>query len=440
MIDKLPKLLIVSRLNWDDHSNSNTLSNFFENYDPDRIARIYIETKQPNTQCCKLFYQISEIALIKKLLHPKLKTGKTIITSGITDKPSDHDEPDKSTRQEASIMSYVRGHRSWLFTVMRDLLWLTSSWKSKDLRKFIHDFKPDVVWLDGSPLILMNRLNNFIREQAQAPSVTFLMDDVYSYSSCPSTISKIYKFFLRRYVREAVRHANHIFVSSPLMKQEYDELFNINSTFITKSYDFSSLVSRNTFKSEPLKLLYLGNILIGRIDTLCELSQTIKEINSDRIRISLDIYTGDPIDEKHKELLKVDGVTVNGLVPYNQVAALIESCDVQVFVESLSRGRNKIARLSFSTKILDYIKSGKCILAIGPEDIAPIKYFIDEDAAVVARNRHELKSSLIQLLKPEMVEQYAHKTVSCAKRLHDKKHMQNNIYKILSETASQPSK
>lgn len=424
-----PKLLIVSRLNWDDNSVSNTLTNIFSDYDPDKIARIYIETQQPNTKCCHLFYQISEFSLVKKFWKWGMKTGR-VLNTRIEEINSSNEVV--TARQEISTMKFVRGHRSWVFSLFREILWSLGGWKTNDLKKFIKDFDPDIVWLDGSPLILMNRLNNYVYKVAKKPMVTFLMDDVYCYESCPNAVSKVFKYFLRRQVKWTVEHSQHVFVSSLKMKKEYDKIFGIDSTFITKSFDAKTLRTNVDKIHKPVRLVYLGNILIGRLDSLIYIAECMKEINKNGQKLQLSIYTNDVIPkEKKKRLLIDNGVKILLPVTYDRVPKIIAENDVQVFVESMDGKKMSIARLSFSTKIIDYIQSGKCILAVGPKDVAPIEYFKNEDAALVATTKEELMLMLLQLTDEFVIRQYAEKAIACGKRNHDREMMHKRIYSII---------
>lgn len=433
---KYPKILIVSRLNWDDTSVSNTLTNLFGDYDPDKIARIYIETQQPNTRCCHRFYQISEFALLKKLYKWDQKTGKVILTDGqvkakiVTE--------DSNSQKEASLMNWVRGHRSLLFSILREFLWCFNTWKTKELELFIKDFDPDVIWLDGSPLILMNRMNNYVYKVANKPAVTFLMDDVYTYKSCTGFFHKIFKYFLRKHVKETVAHVNHVFVSSQKMKQEYDEIFGVNSTFITKSFDTNPIVTNVETIHKPVRMVYLGNTLIGRLESLIYIAESMKAINKNGQKLTLSVYTNSVISESDKKRLLCDsGVQLLPPVSFAKVPDIIAENDVQVFTESLDGRFMSVARLSFSTKIIDYIRSGKCILAVGPKDVAPIEYFKNEDAALVATTKDELMDCLLRLTDENVIREYAGKAVECGKRNHDEAIMHNRIYSILEQVAKQ---
>ena len=83
--------------------------------------------------------------------------------------------------------------------------------------------------------------------------------------------------------------------------------------------------------------------------------------------------------------------------------------------------RRVAARLSFSTKITDYLSNSKCVLAIGKEDIAPMDYFIRNDSAITATDETQLEEKLRYILdNPQVIEEYGKKAFDCAKRNHDK--------------------
>lgn len=427
-MNRYPKILIVSRLVWDDNSNSNTLTNLFDGYDPDKIARIYIETRRPNTKCCHNFYQISEVSLIRRIFNWKTKTG------AIIDNQTSYEHSHRQEQREQSMMSFVRQHRSMLFTVLRDILWALGGWKTKELKNFIKDFNPDIVWLDGSPLILMNRLNNYVAKIANKPVCTFLMDDVYTYKSCPSFVDKVYRFFLRRHVKKTVNIAEHVFVSSEKMKTEYDKEFSIKSSFLAKGISsFVTPPSRSL--STPINMVYLGNVLIGRLDSLILLADAIRYINKEGAnKFKLSIFTSDYIPENKKKQLLNDSVELCPPVAYSEVNHIISANDVVVFVEALEGKQNCIARLSFSTKIVDYIGSGKCILTIGPADLAPVEYLRDHNISIVASTKEDIYEKLRELT-PQKIEVLSQKTLEFAKERHNKQQIQNDLYKKIREIA-----
>ena len=112
---------------------------------------------------------------------------------------------------------------------------------------------------------------------------------------------------------------------------------------------------------------------------------------------------------------------------------MIQNHDVLLFMESLNPKYSSDARLSFSTKITDYLTSGKCIFAVGPYDSAPMEYFEEEDCAVVAHDQSEIADGLRKLCEPEVVKRYARKGFEAGKRNHDKQVMDSRLEKVLDK-------
>lgn len=426
-MNDLPKVLIVSRGVWDDAGTSSTLSNIFMNYDSKKLSQIYIETKKPNTPLCQSFFQISEYSLINKIYKWGTKTGRRVDTT--------YNEDTDVARKEAKTMQYVRGHRSFAFNILRELLWHLDGWKSKELRSFIHDEQPNVLWIIGSPLILMNHLSQYVIKQSGKPYCIYEMDDVYSYKNCGKNPFKyIYRFFLRHRVRKLIKGASQVFVISPKMKKEFDALFGIDSIVLTKGIDFTNSHFKEVSVSKPINMVYAGNLLYGRLSTLERLASSLDDINKQTKQIVLSIYSGTIIPEDVKnKMTRYGNVIFHEPVPYKQVSEIIRKSDVVLFAETFEKWEKNLARLSFSTKLTDYMASGKCMLAIGPDDIAPMDYLISNDAAITITKEEDIFDKLKYLLSPGVIETYAQKAYECGRKNHDKKMIDNILFLKLKE-------
>lgn len=430
-----PKVLIVSREVWND-TTASTITNLFENYDPNKLSYLYIETKEPNSRCCQRYFQISEFSLVHKLFKWRTKTGHYIDTNNLKQASK---EDNRIATQEAATMQYVRGHRSFWFTFAREVLWAFNGWKTKELRRFIQDENPDVVWITGSPLNLMNRLSLYVTKVANKPYCVFEMDDVYpSARFCWNPLKNIYKYYLRKNVRRLIRGASQLFVISPKMKKEYDRLFGTNSILLTKGIDFSSSSFHPHKVSKPIQMVYMGQIIYDRLSSLQLIGKALDEINKEEHRIVLNIYTRNPIDSHCvAEMTKNNSIVFHNPVPYAEVNNVIEQNAIVVFVESLRDQYKNVARLSFSTKITDYLASGKCIFAVGPSDSAPIEYFTENDSALVASNYSEIINKLHIMLQSGTVEEYALKAYTCGQKNHDRVKLNATMYGKICELANQ---
>ena len=423
---ELPKILIVTRGVWkDSEGTSSTLTNFFKGYDSKKIAQIYIETKQPQTQCCSRFFQISEYSLIRRIFRPRTQTGFDFAADG-----SFETNQDVATKEDKT-MNWVRKHRSIVLWWLRELLWGFNGWQSKELKAFIKDFDPDIIWMDGSPLILMNRLHGFVKKVSGKPNTFFLMDDVYSYSKTWNPLTLLYEKRRRRIVRQNVAASELVFVASPKMKEEYDRVFGIDSVFIAKGADFESIKPLDTIKHTGTKLVYLGQVYCGRIYTLISLVDILRKKNAEGADFHLSIYTNNYIPPKLLEKVQVQGVSeVLDVVPYSEVGHVMENNDILLFVETFEQKYRYLARLSFSTKIVDYLSSGKCIFAIGPGDIAPIQYFKNNRVAFVAEKEAQIEEELDLMRIEYNRQEMANASFDFAKRNHDINELHRWLYQL----------
>jgi len=433
-MESQPKVLIVSRDVWND-SAASTLTNLFEDYDSNKLSYVYIETKIPHTRCCHRFFQISEFSLVHKLFKWRTKTGCTITSDG--NRVAVLSE-EKIAAQEAATMQFVREHRSFWFTFLREILWAFNGWKSKELKQFILDENPDVVWVAGSPLLLMNRLSRYVVKIASKPYCVFEMDDVYPEQLyCWNPFRYLYRVMLRHNVKNLIKGASQLFVISPKMKREYDALFGTDSIILTKGIDFSSITYPSIKVHTPVQMVYMGQIIYDRLSSLELIGRALDEINKDGQRIVLNIYTRNPIEDRQKaQIVRCNNVVFHNPVPYADVNKVICQNDVVVFAESLRDQYKNVARLSFSTKITDYLASGKCIFAVGPSDCAPIEYFKENDSAIVACDYNEIKRELYGILKPGKIETYSHKAFTCGKKHHDKSIINATLYGRLADLSN----
>ena len=234
--------------------------------------------------------------------------------------------------------------------------------------------------------------------------------------------------------RRVIKECSKVYVISPKMKEEFDKIFNINSVILTKGIDYRRLVYTPLSVNDPLRLLYMGQVIYGRIDTLISVVRNLDIINKNGIKIKLTIYTNNYIKPATLSFLSESkSVEMKEVVPYEQVPEVIKANDVLLFVESLNPKYSKDIRLSFSTKITDYLTSGKCIFAVGPKDSAPMNYFQSEKCAIIAYTDEEIIKGLEYLLEPGIAQRYALRAFEVGRRNHDKQLMNERLFSGLKE-------
>lgn len=424
----LPKVLVVSTNAWRDNTGINTLIEFFKCWHPDRIAQIYTKSTLPKTTVCNKFFSISENAVMRSVINRSIMTGREVYNenvNSITDNPF--------AEEEQKIYSSYKGKVRELLSFCREIVWKFGKWKTAELDHFIDEFDADVLFIPIYPTIYMGRIQKYIINRTQKPVVSYLADDNYTYKSVhKNPISLMNRYILRKYVRYIVKHSTKLMVIAPKQKEEYDRIFDVDSVVMTKGIDFEPFEPYKV--GNPIKMVYTGKLIIGRWNSLAAIAEAFERINQNGIKIVLDIYTTDSLTDEQNKLLNRNGCSVKGALTLKQVKMVQKEADILVFVESLEKKFRDTARLSFSTKITDYLRSGKCIFAIGDKNIAPIDYFNRYDSAVTATSYEQILEKLIELVEdPGVVSQYAKKAYDCGVEHHERGRMDSILIHTIEQ-------
>ena len=127
---------------------------------------------------------------------------------------------------------------------------------------------------------------------------------------------------------------------------------------------------------------YIGNIGLGRLDTILSLAKAVDTINeTHKTNWKIRIYSGNKLTEEETTKVAFHScLRFMGSLTAEQVIQTIRASDVLLFVESFLPEMIEVTRFSFSTKIMEYLSSGKPIISIGPRDASSIATL--EDVAI----------------------------------------------------------
>ena len=419
MENKLPKVLSISLSTWRKDSGIHTQTDLFKYYDPDRVAQIYAKSDLPNTDVCHRFFRISENEVIKSV-YKRTPVGKRVYNG------AEADEKDaRAIDAEKALYAKAHKRKSWFMTLAREFVWMLGNWKTKALDKFIEEEAPDVYFVPIYPVVYMGWIQLHILKKHPRPYVCYLADDNYTYKPCGRNVfAYIHRAMLRRVVKKLATNCTEMFTITDTEAKETDLCFGTHSVVLTKGIDFDGREFAEKEVSTPIKMVYTGNLLIGRAASLVEISKAMASINKEETKIEFDIFSTTVPDEKALSHLNSNGCHFRGRVPKSEVDGIQEKADVVVFAESLEKRHRMDARLSFSTKLTDYFKNGKCIFAIGDKKIAPIIYLRDNDCAVIANEYSEIEERLRYIIdKPERIQEYSRKAYECGKKNHNAKNV-----------------
>ena len=435
MDKKLPKVLSISLSTWNKDSGIHTQTDLFKYYDPDRVAQIYTKSDLPNTDVCNSFFRISENEVIKSVFKRK-PVGCRVYNGETADEATK-----KAMEEEKALYEKAHKKKSWLMTIARELVWSFGKWKTKALIDFVKEESPDVYFVPIYPVAYMGKIQLHILKKYPKPYVCFLADDNYSYKTCGKNVfAYIHRFMLRRVVKKLAKNCTEMFTITKTEAEETDRCFGTNSIVLTKGIDFEGREFKEKPVSAPIRMVYTGNLLIGRAVSLVEISKAMANINRGGERLTFDIYSATVPDEKTLSYLNSNGCHFRGRVPKSEVDGIQERADIVVFAESLEKKHRMDARLSFSTKLTDYFKNGKCIFAIGDKDIAPIIYLKENDCAIIANEYSEIEERLKFLVNnSEKISEYSKKAFDTGFKNHNEKDIEEEFVSAFARAADRKS-
>jgi glycosyltransferase involved in cell wall biosynthesis len=429
-MDKPLKILIISNTPWDDNNSfGSSFSNIFggdKNYD---IANIYCQPGLPNTKVCNRFFQITEKGILKSILGKQKNSGQEVFQTYKRE-----DQTVIFSEKDQKVLNKLKIIRWQLFFWIRDLIWSTGKWKSEQLDKFISDFKPDLVFL---PIYFSSYLNNiglYTKALSKVKMLGYISDDCYSLQHFSlSPLFWLDRFIKRPYIKKAIDQCDILYTITDTQQKEYNTIFGEKCKILYKGGEFNDFTHKKTSLSNPIRLVYTGNLGSGRWRSLAAIADSLKIINKDGIKAQLYIYSQTPLKLSAMKKLEIEETSFfKGGIPSSRVKAVQRDADILIHVESFRSSERYSARLSFSTKIVDYLEAGRCILAVGWKRTGGIKYLQDNDAAIVITNVQDINEKVSRLLSNEqLILEYGRKGFECGKKNHQIENIRLNLEKDL---------
>lgn len=162
----------------------------------------------------------------------------------------------------------------------RDFVWKIGRWCSPELKAFIDDFKPDVIF---QPIYYSNYISDialFIKKYTGVPMVGYISDDCYTLRQF--NLSPLYwidRLHKRKKVKQVFMSCEFVYVISEIQKREYEKIFGKECRILTKCADFSEEPLLKAEPSKPIQMVYTGNLGSGRWKSVSYISEALKSIN-----------------------------------------------------------------------------------------------------------------------------------------------------------------
>lgn len=382
------KVLVITRNAWDDtNAIGNTISNFFSNIEDIEFASIYFRTAMPNNKLCRDYYQTSEIEILKKWFNTE-KIGKHFYL----DVNTRQKQESNTARKEKKIIRTIHKHGIKLAYMLSDYAWYSEKWINKNLQEFIDTVAPDLIFtfVKSAPQYYLTV--KYLRENYSIPLFTWIADDEYT-------------GLLKSNSFKEISHLEYILSQSALVKgcsesicEYYNSIFDCEATPLYKSCDISGPVKEK--ESNPVKIVYAGNLLYGRLEIICKISDLLEKYSYNGKKYLLDIYSNTTLlpSEVQNYFGNKRYTNYMGKKEYDLIKESLSEADIVLHVESFDDSQILKTRHSFSTKIIDYLQSGSVVLAIGPKTIASMDYLSHIPGVYIIDNLEYINEELCKVL------------------------------------------
>jgi hypothetical protein len=127
-----------------------------------------------------------------------------------------------------------------------------------------------------------------------------------------------------------------------------------------------------------------------------------------------------------------------GTASPSEIPAIQRDADVLVHAEGFDEATRRYTRLSFSTKIAQYLAAGRCVFAYGPEELASVRYIRDSGAGIAQTDEspNTLRASLSRaILDVSFRNQAGRQAVKVAMTYHNSNIQRERFRSILAGVA-----
>jgi hypothetical protein len=380
------KILVLSHNAFSKtQNNGKTLESFFRKWEKSNLAQIFLQPENPDFEFCDNYFRITDYEAMSSAFfngeigHRLLSNSNESEFIKKTNRLIQRLYLDRRSGVERKGLSRIL-HKGFVERVpflifLRDIIWRMAKWDTKKLNDWIEEFSPDVLFFQGSSSVFGYKIALSICEKHRIPLVLQLTDDytrpLYKYS----VLELVNKLNYRRIFKRAISKSVKVIAVSDYMAREYGPVFGGSYTTLMNSVEVKDL-QPEPLCGQEIRLLYAGNVLLKRWEVLEKIGKALSHINSrHNLNCILHIHSPTPIPQDIVNRLSIqEAIRCGRPLNQNELWAQIEASNILVHVESFDEKMKRITRLSISTKIPEYLASRRCIFAVGPDEVASIKY------------------------------------------------------------------
>lgn len=275
----------------------------------------------------------------------------------------------------------------------------------KEIADTVDSFSPDVIYTLGGDIIPLTMALYFSKRYGSCPILIHYMDNWLETKYAGCGINRLFRHVLLKKLSRVQQCGNAALVISPMMAQHYDNLFTKIRHFpLMNCIDLSDYTNKQKHIRNQQTFVYAGGLHLNRHKQLIMIEKAIRIANETGENASTGkilIYTSEKDREQFEKCFDQRITCFLPYVPHNQIQIVYETADVLVHVEDFDPGLISFTKYSISTKISEYMHSGRPILCYAPKNIAVYKYIESISSGICASSDFELQNAIMICLNDE---------------------------------------
>jgi len=378
-----PRVLVVSAAALNRQTATGiAFCSLFEGWPADRLAQLHADPVPPDARICGQHLQLTLVDVpldraFRKLLQGWLRQVKRADSGKVSVPPASADPRICSGPEKWGV---------WLKHTASAWADLARFSLSIEARNWMRAYDPDLILSNLGSIRQINLALEAARV-VKKPIVPFFNDD------WPSTHYRwtlgdfVPRQVLLRRLRQIIRTAPIGIGGSDYMAEEYQLRYGLTFEAFMNCVEVPDLPSVSPSKGAGarIRFIYTGGLQLERHNSLADIGSAISNLHAEA---ELVIYAPESdLSLYAAELRGFPGLRIGGSLSADQVIPTLRSADVLVHVESFGQAARDYTRLSLSTKIPQYMASGRPILAYGPGETSSCRYIADSGSGVVVGNR-----------------------------------------------------
>lgn len=275
-----------------------------------------------------------------------------------------------------------------------------NSWiiPDKKLIKKVDEFAPDYIYTLSASFYI-NKWVSYFANRYDIPVVIHYMDNwretAYTQDKKIRWINTVFE----RQVEYLERRMKCGLTISEAMRVVYTNKYHKKYMAAMNTVRVFPYIQRN---SDKIAIIYAGGLHLKRNETLKSVSDFIQG----KAQYELHIYTSQLDICEFSNDFTGENTFFHRAVPHEQIYDIYAKSDILLHIESFDAKVMEYTKYSMSTKIPEYMMSGRPIICYAPHSIAAYQYVAQSNAGIGVENTAELEDALALLVDPEKRKYY----------------------------------